>query len=92
MRLDRRPDKRQTIVLKWAGKDVARLDSQRKSKPDDSSTADAKENEERLNRLAERWRYDSDSQVLNGVDGNEEEDRTLCDDFDPKYVLSLLST
>lgn len=83
MHFDRRPN----IRLKLGGKDILRFESLRSQNQDDSPAQEP--DEERMNRLAERWRYDLDSQVTTGDGGNEEEDRILYDDFDPKLVISM---
>lgn len=42
---------------------------------------------EDLDRLKERWRFDSDDCPAVGPDGADEQDRVLTDEYDPKYVL-----
>lgn len=39
---------------------------------------------EDLNRLKERWRFDSDDCPAVGPDGADEQDRILTDEYDPK--------
>ncbi|KAF7370853.1 Enhancer of polycomb-like protein [Mycena sanguinolenta] len=49
---------------------------------------------EDMNRLKERWRFDSDDYPAVGPDGPEEQDRVLTDEYDPKYLrhsMCLLS-
>ncbi|KAJ7132115.1 enhancer of polycomb-like-domain-containing protein [Mycena epipterygia] len=49
---------------------------------------------EDLNRLKERWRFDSDDCPAVGPDGADEQDRVLTDEYDPKYLrhsMCLLS-
>lgn len=42
------------------------------------------EEQERLQRLAERWKFDTDDMPDGGADGPEETDRILIDDYEPK--------
>lgn len=52
------------------------------------------EEQERLKRLEEKWRFDSDDVPPSGPSGSDEQDRVLIDDYDPKYLrysMSLLS-
>lgn len=39
---------------------------------------------EDMNRLKERWRFDSDDCPAVGPDGPDEQDRVLTDEYDPK--------
>ncbi|KAJ7089681.1 enhancer of polycomb-like-domain-containing protein [Mycena belliarum] len=51
-------------------------------------------NAEDLNRVKERWRFDSDDCPAVGPDGADEQDRVLIDEYDPKYLrhsMCLLS-
>lgn len=83
MHFDRRPN----IRLKIDGKDILRFESRRSVNQDEASAQET--DEDRMNMLAERWRYDFDSQLAAGDGGNEEEDRILYDDFEPKLVVSM---
>lgn len=83
MHVDRRLPR---IRLKLAGKDILRLESKHTSDLNDLKPPEV---EDRMSRLAERWRYDVDISHAN-VDGSQdEEDRVLLDDFDSKYVIFL---
>ncbi|KAH8110509.1 enhancer of polycomb-like-domain-containing protein [Phellopilus nigrolimitatus] len=68
----RRPNSR----LTFSGSDLLRLRSRK-----DLEDEDVTFSEERMNRIAERWRYDSIGEV-----GMDDEDRVLVDDFQPKHV------
>ncbi|KAK7031410.1 enhancer of polycomb-like protein [Favolaschia claudopus] len=49
---------------------------------------------EDFNRMSERWRFDSDDSPAVGLDGLDEQDRVLTDEYDPKYLrhaMCLLS-
>ncbi|KAI0944834.1 hypothetical protein AcW1_001669 [Taiwanofungus camphoratus] len=49
---------------------------------------------ERARRITEQWKFDSDDDPVVGPEGPDEQDRTLVDDFDPKYLvhhMTLLS-
>ena len=45
------------------------------------------DSEEHLRRLEERWKYDADDVPPIGLEGTEEHDRELVDDYDTRYVL-----
>jgi enhancer of polycomb-like protein len=60
---------------------------------DDSMDVDEKEDDEgadRLRRLQERWRYDSDDVPPVGPEGPDEQDRVLVDDYSPKYLRHIM--
>ena len=42
-------------------------------------------------RIDDRWKFDADDVPAVGPEGYDEQDRVLIDDFDPKYVLTLLA-
>ena len=44
---------------------------------------------ERRRQLEERWKFDSDDTLPIGPDGLEEQDRTLIDDYETTYGLTL---
>ena len=44
------------------------------------------EEEEHLNRLEERWKYGADDVPPIGLEGTEEHDRELVDDYDTRYI------
>ena len=47
------------------------------------------EEAEKLRRLQEQWKYDSDDVPPVGPDGPDEQNRILVDDYHPKYVFSV---
>jgi hypothetical protein len=42
-------------------------------------------------RLRERWRFDQDDEPTVGLEGADEQDRVLIDDYDPKYVRHMMT-
>lgn len=76
MHLDRRMP---GLRLRHGGVELIRFES-RNPKADDLTPEEA---EDRLSRLVGRWKFDSDASPAS-FEGNEEEDRVLLDDFDPK--------
>ncbi|TFK21706.1 hypothetical protein FA15DRAFT_597418 [Coprinopsis marcescibilis] len=49
------------------------------------------EEEDRLQRLQARWKFDSDDSPPCGPGGMEEQDRVLIDDYDPKYLRHAMT-
>ncbi|OCH93358.1 hypothetical protein OBBRIDRAFT_328810 [Obba rivulosa] len=85
LHIDRRSVRRRT------GRTSVKSDTHPWLAKDDSTGPDARE-QTRI--LEERWRYDDDDSPPTGPDGPDEKDRTLIDDYDPKYLVrqaSLLS-
>ncbi|KAK2462409.1 hypothetical protein APHAL10511_005715 [Amanita phalloides] len=50
------------------------------------SDAEQVEDEDELQRLTERWRFDPDDGPVYGPQGADEQDRILVDDYDSKYM------
>ncbi|KAF5310721.1 hypothetical protein D9619_007669 [Psilocybe cf. subviscida] len=48
------------------------------------------EEADRLRCLQERWRYDSDDAPPVGLEGPDEQDRVLVDDYNPKYLRHIM--
>ncbi|KAG2040570.1 enhancer of polycomb-like-domain-containing protein [Suillus americanus] len=49
------------------------------------------DDEEISARLRERWRFDQDDEPTVGPEGADEQDRTLIDDYDPKYLRQMMT-
>ncbi|THH09472.1 hypothetical protein EW145_g1997 [Phellinidium pouzarii] len=73
MHIDRR---RPNVHAPFSAADILRFNT-RKSPKD----VDAGLEEEDMNRLAERWKFDTVHDI-----GTDDEDRTLLDDFEPKHI------
>ncbi|KAF8881613.1 enhancer of polycomb-like-domain-containing protein [Infundibulicybe gibba] len=59
---------------------------------DDAMEVDAHEDDAEWNeKLAERWRFDSDDGPAVGPSGSDEQDRTLVDDYDSKYLRHAMT-
>lgn len=51
----------------------------------------SEDDEEISARLRERWRFDQDDEPTVGPEGVDEQDRTLIDDYDPKYLRHMMT-
>lgn len=49
------------------------------------------DDEEMSARLRERWRFDQDDEPTVGPEGTDEQDRTLIDDYDPRYLRQMMT-
>jgi enhancer of polycomb-like protein len=54
---------------------------------EDENVSVDREDAERLSKLTERWRFDSDDVPMVGLQGAEEQDRMLVDEHDTKYAF-----
>lgn len=52
---------------------------------------DDPEDDERMRRLRERWRFDQDDDPLVGPQGAEAQDRVLIDDYSPRYLRHAMT-
>ena len=51
----------------------------------------SEDDEETTTRLRERWRFDQDDEPTIGPEGDDEQDRVLIDDYDPKYLRHMMT-
>ncbi|KAG1850825.1 enhancer of polycomb-like-domain-containing protein [Suillus subalutaceus] len=49
------------------------------------------DDEEMSARVRERWKFDQDDEPTVGPEGADEQDRTLIDDYDPKYLRQMMT-
>jgi enhancer of polycomb-like protein len=62
---------------------IRRLPPPRRPQPADSDSDDDKEKEWRLR---DRWLFDGDDCPTVGPEGQDEQDRVLVDDYEPRYI------
>lgn len=71
--------------------EISSIFSFRRRLPGKGGDEDDDMDEERAQRLAERWKFDADDGPIVGPNGTEEQDRVLVDDFDPKFLRHTMS-
>jgi enhancer of polycomb-like protein len=62
---------------------IRRLPRRRRPQPADSDSDDDNEKEWRLR---DRWLFDADDRPTIGPEGQDEQDRVLIDDYEPRYI------